>query len=170
MTRYTMEWNDDQVNELMALFRRGMTSGEIAERIGVSRNTVGGTVFRLKRDLGLSTPEGRVTHKRRSSPTDHHRSKTMLTLPQSAGFVSSYVYPPPRKPDEGQLASIVDVSGCKWPVRDDPEFVGGQAFCNHGTNGATYCPFHKQASVASYSRSLIRQTTRAAIHVSKRAS
>ena len=83
----------------------------------------------------------------------------MLTLPARAESVSAYISPPVVKPDEGQLASIVDVTGCKWPVRDDPDFVGGFAFCNHAkADNGPYCPYHAKENVASYSRKLINRT------------
>ena len=66
----------------------------------------------------------------------------MLTLATRAESVSRFVSLPIPAPDEGQLASIVDVTGCKWPVRDDPDFVGGVAFCNHATDGRVYCAHH----------------------------
>ena len=68
----------------------------------------------------------------------------MLTLATRAESVSRFVSLPIPAPDEGQLASIVDVTGCKWPVRDDADFVGGVAFCNHATNGGVYCPHHHE--------------------------
>lgn len=54
-------------------------------------------------------------------------------------------------PDEARLASIVDVTGCKWPVRDDAAFVGGIACCNHATaDGAPYCQYHAAKSISKY--------------------
>jgi hypothetical protein len=73
----------------------------------------------------------------------------MLTLPERAESVLKFVTPKPVAPDLGQLASIVDVTGCKWPVRDDAEFIGGIAFCNHeAADGASYCPYHAEAAKA----------------------
>ena len=162
-----MNWTQETIDELIALWRQGRTSYELAAHFGTTRNSICGKLFRLKRDLGLSSPTNRVT-RRKHSPTDNKRKgKNMLTLPSSAGFVSSFVSPPTPRPDEGQLASIVDVAGCKWPVREDSDFIGGQAFCNHTKrdDGSPYCPFHAAESVASYSRALIRKTTRAALHL-----
>lgn len=88
----------------------------------------------------------------------------MLSLPERAGFISSHRTPTVPAPDLGHLASIVDVTGCKWPVKDDPDFVGGVAFCNHAKDeNSAYCPYHRQQSVASYSRELIRKTTKSAL-------
>ena len=91
----------------------------------------------------------------------------MLTLPGRAEFVITAYKPAPiAAPDEGQLASIIDVTGCRWPVKDDEAYVGGVAFCNHGTDdGKSYCPYHTAESVASYSRGLIAKTVKTAWQV-----
>ena len=71
-------------------------------------------------------------------------------------------------PDESRLASIIDVTGCKWPVRDDAEFIGGIACCNHSTPDASpYCEYHAKKAKASYSRTLIRETVKSALYVYK---
>ena len=95
----------------------------------------------------------------------------MLTLPERAGSVMRIVEPAPTPPDQGQLASIVDVSGCRWPVKDDPEFIGGVAFCNHGQrDGSPYCEYHARVNVAPYSREAIRNTIKQSLYVLKVAS
>jgi hypothetical protein len=87
------------------------------------------------------------------------RREPMLTLASSAGSVLRIVEPAPVVPDCGQLASIVDVTGCRWPVKDDPEFVGGVAFCNHAQReNSPYCPYHAQEGVVPYSRETIART------------
>lgn len=93
-----------------------------------------------------------------------------MTLPnEPVGFVFPALPVPDPRPDMGNLASIIDVTGCRWPVKDDPSFIGGVGFCNHDTDGKTYCPYHTQQSVASYSQTLIKRTTRHALSVYKRA-
>lgn len=83
----------------------------------------------------------------------------MLTLARRADSVSAYVAPQPKRPDLGQVADIVGVTGCREPVAEGPEFVGGHGFCNHATaDGLSYCPYHQRQNVASYSRKLISQT------------
>ncbi len=156
-----MIWTENQIHELMRLYRQGLTSYQMAEHFGVTRNAICGRIHRERVRLGEieAKPRNRKPQGR----------KKMLTLPHRAEFVlSTYVAPDPRIPDEGQLASIVDVTGCRWPVRDDSTFVGGVAFCNHAVEGdKSYCPYHAQVNVASFSRSLIRKTIKSALHLVK---
>lgn len=162
------QWTEEAITDLLALYRSGKTYTQMAAHFGVSKNTISGKLDRTLRRLGE-----RVTRTVRSDTVakrKYTRSESMLTLPRSAESVSKYVAPALPKPDEGQIASIVDVTGCRWPVRDDVEFVGGIAFCNHqAAAGASYCPYHTKVSSAAYSRKLIRETVRSAIFVYERA-
>jgi hypothetical protein len=93
----------------------------------------------------------------------------MLTLPIRAESVSAFVTPAVAAPDLGQIASIVDVTGCRWPVHDDPSFVGGVAFCNHEQKpGTSYCPYHAAQNKAAYSDELIRRTFSQVNYILKR--
>lgn len=154
-----MIWWQQQIDELMRLYRSGVTSYQMASHFGVSRGAVCGRIHRERVKLGEITDAPRA-------PRKSTKQEKKMTLPDGA-FVTFRPQVPTLVPDEGQLASIVDVTGCKWPVRDDAAFVGGVAFCNHGTDGKTYCPYHTQMSVASYSRKLIRATVKSALHVIK---
>lgn len=164
-----MNWTQHQIDELMRLNGNGQSYSELARLFRVSRSAISGCIHRERVRLGLLPDRPRIRN--RSKADKSNRRKDMLTLPVRAEFVLSAYHPPAvTKPDEGQLASIVDVTGCKWPVRDDPEFVGGIACCNHATDeGKPYCPYHTQESIATYSRTLIRKTVKDAIKTVKRA-
>lgn len=156
------DWTEARIEELLRMWRTGLTTYQMADTFGVSRNTICGKLHRVKIARGLIEGKPRV---RKPSTTDKPpRRKPMLTLPGRAAFVITAHRQDAAKPDEGQLASIIDVTGCKWPVKDDPSYVGGVAFCNHGTDeGKSYCPYHTAESVASYSRTLIRKTIKDAV-------
>ena len=163
-------WTPERIEELMAMYANGHTSYEMAAHFHVTRNSICGKIHREKVRRGIVIPAPRK--RRKASPTDKQRKRDqhMLTLPSRAESVSAYVAPKPSAPDLGQLASIVDVTGCRWPVRDDPEFVGGMAFCNHdAADGSSYCPYHAQQAIAAYSRKLIRATLKSALYVWKHA-
>jgi hypothetical protein len=163
-----MKWTPETIEELLRRYRLGHTATEIGAHFGVTKNTIIGKVDRELIKSGERVP--RQVKSDTVSKRKYTRRESMLTLPSRALSVSAYVSPPVAVPDEGQLASIVDVTGCRWPVRDDAAFVGGQAFCNHAQDGASsYCPYHKQASQAPYSRTLIRETTKSALYIYKRA-
>ena len=150
-----MKWTDELIEQMFTDFRNGLSSAAIARRLGTTKNTIIGKYYRERVRRGLLPPPPSDKTPRPSKA----RRKQVLTLPARAESVSAYISPPVVKPDEGQLASIVDVTGCKWPVRDDPEFVGGFAFCNHAkADNGPYCPYHAKENVASYSRKLINRT------------
>lgn len=160
-----MIWTTENIEELMRLWRDGKTTYEIADHFRVTRNTICGKLHREKIKRGLMEAKPRIRDRRKAANTGtvpkrtYTRRKPVLSLPVRAGSVSSYVSEPTASPDRGQLASIVDVTGCRWPVKDDPDFTGGVAFCNHAqADHSPYCAYHKQVSVAPYSRKLINKT------------
>lgn len=164
------EWTPERIEELLSLWRQGLTSYQMAAHFGVSRSAVCGKIHR-ERVKANHVIERRREPRRRSSPTDKPRSKKpMLTLPESAGSVSRIVSPALPVFDDGRLASILDVTGCRWPVKDDPAFVGGVAFCNHAQkDGSSYCAHHAQINKAPYSDELLRRTYKQINFILKRA-
>lgn len=160
-----MNWTQSQIDELMRLYRDGLTARQIAAQFGVTRNAVIGRIHRERIKLG------EVESKPRNRTDRKQRSRKMLTLPRRAEFaVSTYVQNAPQKPCEGLLTSIVDVTGCKWPVKDDAAYVGRVAFCNHAVaaDGKPYYPFHTQEAIAPYSAVLIKKTIYNALYTLKR--
>ena len=149
----TFQWTEERILEAIAMQRGGMTTYQIAVYFGVSRNAVCGKLFREKARRGLSIPVRRT-----SSPKPKRKKAMLPTLPSASGLSPRSLPVPVFTPDESQFASIVDVTGCKWPVREDASFVGGHAFCNAATDGNTYCTHHRKEAVAHYSAKLIRKT------------
>lgn len=133
------DWTEERIETALRLQRENHSTKEIARHLGTTKNAVIGKLHRVKIARGEKP-------KRKSDTTRNERRKRrnkMLTLATRAESVSRYVSAPIPKPDEGMLASIVDVTGCRFPVREDASFVGGQAFCNHEQDGnSPYCPYH----------------------------
>lgn len=159
-----MIWTQEQRDEMIRLWDNGKRSySEIAKILGVTKNSVVGRMRREKAIRGLEV-EDRFAHRTRTNKVYQKREKKMLTLPTRAGYVickrSAPTHP---KPDQGQLASIVDVTGCRWPVSYSDTVPGGHLFCNHSVEAGSYCPYHTHENTAAYSRALIRKTTRAAL-------
>jgi hypothetical protein len=158
----------------MAMWRQGRTSYEIARQFGITRNSVMGRLHREKKrlaDKGESIERRRVANEGTITKRRYTRREAMLTLPERAGSVMRIVEPAPTPPDQGQLASIVDVTGCRWPIKDDPEYIGGVAFCNHSQReNSPYCEYHARVNVASWSREAIRRTIKQSLYVLKVAS
>lgn len=154
-----MTWTPERIEELLKLYRSGKTYTWMAAHFGTSKNAISGKLDRVLKKLGerVERPVKSETVAKRK----YTRTESVLTLPRHAGSVSKFRAPKPAKPNEGQLASILDVTGCKWAVREDASFIGGHAFCNHPTDGkSSYCAFHAKEAVAHYSRTLINKTLR----------
>lgn len=159
-----MIWTQEQRDELVALWDNGKRSySEMARLLGLSKNQVVGRMRREKRIRGLEV-EDQFSHRTRTNKIHQKREKKMLTLPSRAGYIISKRVPPRfPKPEEGQLASIIDVTVCRWPVSYSDTAPGGHLFCNHAVEDGSYCPYHTHENTAAYSRALIRKTTRAAL-------
>lgn len=139
------DWTPERIETALRLQRDGYSTSSIAHHLGTTKNSVIGKLHRVK--IARGHKPKRLCEIERNER--RQRRKRMLTLADRAESVSRYVSPPIPKPDEGMLASIVDVTGCRFPVREDASFVGGQAFCNHAQDGnSPYCAYHHK--VTSY--------------------
>ena len=161
----SFEWTTERIEEVLRLqLEEGWTTYQLAAHFGVSRNSVCGKLFREKAKRGIAT---KLPFKPRTKPAPKPKAERKPSVSQAPdGFVLRVQLPKPVfVADEGQLASIVDVTGCRWAVRDDASFVGGHAFCNQPQDGSSpYCAHHRTVNVASYSTRLINKTISAAIH------
>jgi hypothetical protein len=164
------DWTPELIDHMLSLLDSGLSTAQVARQMGVTKNSIIGKAHRERVKRGL--PAAIRPPKRRPSLTDikPRRKKVQLSLAlDSAVRVSPVVTVSDPAPDLGQLASIVDVTGCRWPVKDDPSFIGGVACCNHTqAKGSSYCPYHTQASVAPYSAELKRRTFKQIGHILKR--
>lgn len=153
-----MNWTQEQRDELIRLWDNGRRSySEIAQIMGIRKNMVVGRMRREKRIRGIAV-ENQYSHTSKFT-----KPKTVNPRKPTPRRKAVIDLPSVPAPDLTKAVSIVDVTGCRWAVSFDPAAPGGHLFCNHDTDGETYCPFHAEVNVASYSRSLIRKTQRAAI-------
>jgi hypothetical protein len=158
----TFTWTPEAVEQMLHLWlAKGWSAGMIAREMGTTKNSIIGKVHREQAKRGFPKRPSPIVAK----PKPYSRRKPAVP-DKPVGFV---LRRKPQKgvfvPPEGQLASIVDVTGCRWAVRDDASFVGGHAFCNGPqAHGSAYCEHHKAVNVASYSATLIKKTISAAIH------
>lgn len=151
-------WTEERCEQLRSLWDAGNSASVIGQKLGCSRNAVIGKVHRLNLDT-RNCEQRRVALPRRRLPP-----KQRLTLAASAGGVLKSV-----KPDAaplfvpGKACSILEVTGCRWPVAES-NVPGGHLFCNAvQAPGKSYCPHHAHINVASYSSTLIKQTLSSAI-------
>jgi hypothetical protein len=146
------QWTPELIDHMLSLLDGGLSTAQVARQMGITKNSIIGKAHRERVKRGL--PAAIRPPKRRPSLTDikPRRKKVQLSLAlDSAVRVSPIVTVPEPAPDLGQLASIVDVTGCRFHVRDDADFVGGVAFCNHDQKeGSSYCAYHARKAVMPY--------------------
>jgi len=159
----TFPWTPALIEQVLEMwFQKGMTSTAIAMELGTSKNSIIGKVHREQAKRGIPN---RSHIKRPSKPNNHKARRKPAVSEAPVGFVLRTKPQEPSFINEGQLASIVDVTGCRWAVRDDPSFVGGHAFCNAPQDGnSPYCAYHRTVNVARDSNRQINKTISAAIH------
>ena len=146
-----MAWTPDLIKELKRLWNKGLTTVEIGNRIGMSKNAVVGKAHRL----GL---EGRPSPIKRDKKKEHVTRVTVKKTPVAPKqkAVESSILPPepvfeaepivetivPKK-RKHKGVQLVDLkpNSCRWPEGDpkDPDFC----FCGQEcAPGKIYCEEH----------------------------
>lgn len=177
----TFRWTPEVVDTMRRLLAEGLSSSQIAAQIGTTRNAVIGKVHRIEAATSMSLMRKRPRlgvlllcslPQQRDPKPKVVKPKPKSIGPSMPGDAGGYRMPKvrlkykPRKATTlkpGVECGILDVTGCKWPVRDEPKLAGGHAFCNGELHDHRYCQFHAEMSAASYSDELIRRATKAAI-------
>jgi GcrA cell cycle regulator len=141
-----MEWNDDAIAKLRALWAEGLSTAEIGRRMGVSKNAVVGKAHRLnlpsrpspiRRD-GERTPRRRLP-RRVQGPT----------LPALTAALSPMPVEPPRPVVVERAAPALRavclprpgarVTPCCWPIGEpgtrsfrfcDVDAIAGKPYCD----------------------------------------
>jgi hypothetical protein len=140
-----MNWPPERIEELLTLWGRGLTSYQLADHFGASRNAICGKLHRER------VKRGHVVERRRDSYKRNPFKRKAMDIPAIPDRASTPAPVPPFVADESRFASIVDVTGCRFHVRDDADFVGGVAFCNHPQKeGSSYCAYHARKAVMPY--------------------
>ena len=176
------KWTAEADARLAELLKEGLSCSQVATalqrefHVPLSRNAVIGRVHRIEHARGTNLH--RTTAPKRATTGPRRSGKPVVIAPRSkpapslAGDTGGYQMPKvrlqhrPRKVVEykpGQECGITDVTGCKWPVRDEPKFAGGHAICNGELHDHRYCEYHAQMSGASYSEGLINKTVKQAL-------
>lgn len=132
------EWTTDEDAMLRNLFAEGKSYSQIGAAVGRTKNAAISRARKLK--LGS---RGDLHFIRMAARSAKVRKKKTRSQPRRQKMETLVVRDVPVFLDETRLASIVDVTGCKWPVREDAAFVGGHALCNHPVDDLkSYCPYH----------------------------
>lgn len=162
-----MAWTDEMVDQLRAMWKEGLTTGEIGKRLGVSKNSIVGKVHRLglsgrpspikkKDDAKVSvesTPvqavketlkenkEKTVKEKNDSKPAKIEKTAGKDSLPQHRTEIKSETQATFHRHVGKTGLTDLDNHTCRWPLGDpkDENFH----FCGKKVRiGQTYCDEH----------------------------
>jgi len=136
-----MEWTDETIAKLRALWDEGLSTAEIGRRLNISKNAVVGKAHRLnlpsrpspiRRAEGDATPRAAVP-KRVQGPTLPPLAATLGAPAPSMRTIMPVPKAAPR------------ATPCCWPIGEPGQ--PGFHFCNaNAANGKPYCEEH--ASIA----------------------
>lgn len=131
-------WTMEKIDRLFVMVREGYSFSLIGAEIGCTRNAAIGKYNRTRVARGVHTrkPRPKIVSTE-SAPRPHKPA----VAPQVALPVLRVVEAP--RPPRGIGVSIVEVSGCRYAVEDNPSLVGGMSFCNDPVEkGGSYCAAH----------------------------
>lgn len=137
------QWTAEAIDKLLAMHNAGKTSYEICRAIGVTRNAV---IGKLHRELLKQGKRGKAPRKRVLVPAHLMVKAEKPSKPAKVIGTILPKLPVPVPPPRTDYVSIVDCTGCKWPVADDPSLPGRYGFCNRDKADHRYCAEHKALS------------------------
>jgi GcrA cell cycle regulator len=152
-----MEWSDETIVRLRALWDEGHSTAEIGRRLGFSKNAVVGKAHRLdlparpspiKRETPEQIEARRSTQRRVEGPTlPPLTSTTEIAPPPVAVAVSLPPAPPPPRPVPQPRMQVVQprpygrVVTCCWPIGEPG--TRSFRFCDDPSEpGKPYCGDH----------------------------
>ncbi len=150
-----MIWTDEAVEELKKMWDKGMTTGQIAKALNVTKNSIIGKVHRLCLTARPSPIKKSATSKNISKTIKSDVNSSQETNEKSSKKLSKNVSDIPLKDEEKStlakdISSIeetniplikLDNHTCRWPLGDprDDDFC----FCGKRVKtGQTYCEEH----------------------------
>ena len=147
-----MDWNDQAISTLRALWTDGHSTAEIGRRMGITKNAVIGKVHRLKLS-GRPSPIGtrprapRVKCVMRGQPTlsPAFRPAPVVAAPRTSTTLTRPVTPP---------SIVLPTRGaCQWPV-GEPRAPGFRLCDAPALCGRPYCETHCRTAYARPARVL----------------
>jgi GcrA cell cycle regulator len=170
-------WTSERIELLKRCLHAGLSCGQTAREIGVTRNAVIGKMNRL----GLSRPKdviGRQLEQRRAARlarpktprTWRSKSPRLNIFAQHEMLMVTFRRPQPPAEDipiyNGRGCTLLELSQgkCRWPISNP----GAEDFCfcgNEPVKGLPYCPGHARIAYRSVGRqrsARVREHTTAA--------
>ncbi len=144
-----MIWTDEAVEELKKMWDRGMTTGQIAKALNVTKNSIIGKVHRLCLTARPS-PIKKLPNKEVSKPNPQTKQSSPIKTAKKKHQATEDI--PVKEVSDAVLTSLpaeetniplikLDNHTCRWPLGDprDDDFC----FCGKRVKtGQTYCEEH----------------------------
>lgn len=142
--------NRENVATAIALFAKGATDSEVAERFGVDRSTVASMRSREGVQSHYARGERVSNVGRRTAPASRlertNEFRRAMGWAETEGRPSRnprVMYSSVWLPLAGSSpVSLEDVTGCRWPIGHTPPFT----FCNQPIHAGSYCAAHDARS------------------------
>ena len=145
-----MIWTDEAVEELKKMWDKGMTTGQIAKVLNVTKNSIIGKVHRLcltARPSPIKKSSDSTTEKKACTPkkvekTTKAKTTSKVSKKQEAPAIEETTQTPTPVIEETNIPLVkLDNHTCRWPMGDprDEDFC----FCGKRIKtGQTYCEEH----------------------------
>ena len=150
-----MAWTTDMIDNLKKLWKKGLTTNEIAKELGVSKNSIVGKVHRLnltsrpspikKKDDEFDTAVVSTSEEPEVEKKPAKSAKKAQKEPEIIQQVDiqtiEITAPVAPKNKRGIKLSELDSHTCRWPIGDPKD--DGFCFCGAKVRtGQTYCDEH----------------------------
>src|SRR6266566_2658618 len=151
-------WTSERIERLKRCLHAGLSCGQIAREIGVTRNAVIGKMNRL----GLSRPKHVISEQleqRRAARLWRPKHPRLNIFTQHEMLIAGFPRPQPRAEDipiyNGRGCTLFELSQmkCRWPISNP----GAEDFCfcgNEPVKGLPYCVGHARIAYRSVGRSV----------------
>lgn len=143
-----MIWTEEVVEELKRMWDRGMTTGQIAKALNVTKNSIIGKVHRLcltARPSPIKKSDIASKERKNAKNSSTTKEKHKQTKESSAKAATTKETKSVEKPEIVEKTNIplvkLDNHTCRWPMGDprDDDFC----FCGKRIRtGQTYCEEH----------------------------
>jgi GcrA cell cycle regulator len=147
-SRFMVDWNEERITTLKALWTEGLSCSAIAERLGngITRNAVIGKVHRLNLNGVVRAPVVKKPHERKPKDKPSLASAAANSPKARRALLAPVPITIPDLPENGRLTLLqLSERTCKWPIGDpqDKDFC----FCGHTPRDQSpYCDYHARLS------------------------
>ena len=140
-----MAWTTDMIEKLRQLWKDGLTTNEIAKRLGVSKNSIVGKVHRLSltaRPSPIKKKAEQPVVKVEEAPAKPAKSARKITIePVEINLTATQTTSSASDKTGNIPLTELDNHTCRWPIGDPRD----ENFCFCGKkvrSGQTYCDEH----------------------------